>query len=67
MMTTSTRARIDSYLRAYVEQGQSVGLSAAIVQDGAIVFSGGYGVQNRQTQQPVTPQTLFTLPRSPRR
>ena len=61
MMTTSTHARIDSYLRAYVEQGQSVGLSAAIVQDGAIVFSGGYGVQNRQTQQPVTPQTLFHI------
>lgn len=59
MMTT--HERIDAYLRDYVASGQSIGLSAAVVQGGDVVFSAGYGVQNQQTKQPVTPQTLFHI------
>lgn len=57
----TTHERIDAYLRDYVASGQSIGLSAAVVQEGSIVFSAGYGLQNQQTKRPVTPQTLFHI------
>lgn len=57
----STQARIDTYLRQYVEKWQIVGLSAAVVQDGAVSFSAAYGLQDRQTQQAATVDTLFHI------
>lgn len=57
----STESRIDAYLRAYVEKWQIVGLSAAIVQEGAIRFSAAYGRQAQQSGQPATVDTLFHI------
>lgn len=57
----STHARIDAYLREYVEKWQIVGLSAAVVQDGAVRFSAGYGFQDQQSRQPATVNTLFHI------
>lgn len=61
MITMSTYTRLDAYLRAYVEKWQIVGLSAAVVQDGAITFRAAYGLQNQQTGQPATVDTLFHI------
>lgn len=57
----SSLSQIDAYLRHYLEAEQLVGLAVVVVQDDAITFRGTYGVQNRQTRQPVTPQTLFHI------
>lgn len=57
----STETRIDTYLREYVEKWQIVGLSAAVVKDGTIVFSAAYGQQNQATGQPATVNTLFHI------
>lgn len=35
------------------------GLSVALVEDNALVWSRGFGVANRQTARPVTPDTVF--------
>lgn len=57
----STFQTINTYLLGYVERWQIPGLSCAIVQDGKLAFSAGYGVQNLQTQRAATPQTLFHI------
>jgi CubicO group peptidase (beta-lactamase class C family) len=37
------------------------GVSVAVVRDGAIVFSAGYGVADVLTRRPVTPRTVFEV------
>jgi CubicO group peptidase (beta-lactamase class C family) len=37
------------------------GYALAVIKDGKLVVHRGYGVMNLQTQQPVTPQTVFGL------
>lgn len=54
-------SQLDTYLRAYVEQWQIVGLAAAIVEQGTLRFSAAYGVQDRPSGQPVTVNTLFHI------
>ncbi|NLF65056.1 MAG: beta-lactamase family protein [Chloroflexi bacterium] len=47
-------------LQAAVEAGHVLGLSLAVVQNGAIVFNHGYGrTAADETGSPVTPDTLF--------
>ena len=57
----STHQRVDAYVREYMHKWQIVGLSLAIVRDGSVVCSQGYGVQNREDQIPVTPRSLFHI------
>ncbi|CAN5408900.1 hypothetical protein BH10CHL1_BH10CHL1_44120 [soil metagenome] len=57
----TSQQRIDAYLRHYMDERQVVGMAVAVVQDGAIAFSGAYGLQNRQTMQPATIHTLFHI------
>jgi CubicO group peptidase (beta-lactamase class C family) len=59
-MHTQTAA-IDAAVREYVDTSGVTGLAIAVTQRGQIVFCAGYGVQNRDTMQPVTPATLFHL------
>jgi CubicO group peptidase (beta-lactamase class C family) len=37
------------------------GYALAVIKDGKLIVHRGYGVMNLQTQQPVTPQTVFGL------
>jgi CubicO group peptidase (beta-lactamase class C family) len=53
--------RIDAYVRDYLDAQRLVGMAVAVVQDDAVVFSGGYGVQDRETRRPATAQTLFHI------
>lgn len=59
-MTTSTE-QIDSAIREYLNQSAVTGLAIAVAQQGKMVFCGGYGVQDLDTMQPVTPASLFHL------
>lgn len=52
-------------LDAFVENGLAEwkvpGLSIAVVKDGAVVLSRGYGVRDLATKEKVTPDTLFSI------
>lgn len=52
-------------LEAYIEQGLDdwdiPGLALAIVKDGEIIHSQGYGVKDLETQEPVDADTLFAI------
>lgn len=52
-------------LDAFVEKGLAEwkvpGLSIAVVKDGAVVLSRGYGVRDLATKEKVTPETLFSI------
>ncbi|MBC8077068.1 MAG: beta-lactamase family protein [Chloroflexales bacterium] len=58
---TTQAARIDVAVREYLAHAEVTGLAIAVAQQGQMVFCSGYGVQNRDTMQPVTPATLFHL------
>gem|GEM_PF-1894572 len=52
-------------LDAFVQQEQEIenfpGVAACVVKKGQIVWSGAYGVQEYQDNNPVTTETLFTI------
>jgi CubicO group peptidase (beta-lactamase class C family) len=54
-------ALFERYLGALREQAGIPGLAAAIVQDGTIVWSRGYGVANASTSTPVNELTPFSV------
>jgi CubicO group peptidase (beta-lactamase class C family) len=52
--------QVDKVLEKY-NLSNSPGASVVVYKDDKIIFSKGYGLQNIQTQEPVTPQTNFRL------
>lgn len=58
---TDREARIDAAVGAYVSQSGVTGLAVAAAQQGELIFSRGYGVQDLDAMRPVTPATLFHL------
>ncbi|MEP7324854.1 MAG: serine hydrolase domain-containing protein [Gemmatimonadota bacterium] len=50
---------LDAFIKAQMARRQVNGLSLAIIQDGKIAVARGYGVTDRTTRAPVTPNTLF--------
>ena len=53
--------RINEMAEAIMACRNIVGMNLAIVQGGETVFTQGYGVVDKEDNQPVTPQTLFGL------
>lgn len=54
-------ARFGQYMEALRQQSGIPGLSAAIVQDGTIVWEGGFGFADVDARVPATPDTLYHL------
>lgn len=54
-------ARLDSVARAWMDGGQSPGLSVAVVRGRDTLLVRGYGEADRATHAPVTPATAFRL------
>ena len=52
-------ARVDEFVRAYMDHYQIPGVSLALIQDFEVVFENTYGVRNEFTQEPVEKNTLF--------
>jgi CubicO group peptidase (beta-lactamase class C family) len=52
---------LDVFVPAAMARAGVPGVSVAVVQDGAIVFSAGYGVADVLTRRPVTPRTVFEV------
>lgn len=51
--------RLEARIADLVEQGEVPGLSAALVLDGTIAWTGAFGVRDASTGEPVTEQTVF--------
>src|SRR5262245_40132945 len=52
---------IDSYLSAQVRQSGRVGLSVAIIKDGQVVLTKGYGKRSLKDGRPVEADTVFAI------
>lgn len=52
-------AKVDERVQADIERQGLVGLAVGIVRGGEIVLLKGYGVADRKSQVPVTPQSIF--------
>jgi CubicO group peptidase (beta-lactamase class C family) len=57
--TTSELQRLDYYLESQVSDGQIPGVAAAVVKDGRIVFSRGYGTAGSDRR--MTPETAVVI------
>ena len=51
----------EGFVEATRQEWQVPGLAVTAIRDGEIVFSGGFGLRDRERELPVTPETLFPL------
>src|SRR5262245_153589 len=54
------RARVDSLFAVY-DRDAGPGLAVAVVQDGRLVFSEGYGLADIEHRVPITGSTVFDI------
>ena len=59
--TTAVEAPAQSYLERLSAQSGSPGVSAAVMVNGQVVFSGGVGVANLESQEPQTGSTVHNI------
>lgn len=52
---------LNAYIQNAMQQWQVPGMAVAIVKDGKIVLTNGYGVTNIETKKPVDAYTLFQI------
>ena len=52
---------IDAFAEQALKDWKCVGLSIAVIQDGKVILSKGYGLRDMKRNQPVTPKTLFAI------
>lgn len=52
---------LDAFISEVMKEWKVPGLAIAVVQDGKIILSQGYGLRNVKNNLPVTPKTLFAI------
>jgi CubicO group peptidase (beta-lactamase class C family) len=52
---------IDTFITSAMKDWKVPGAAVAVVQDGKVVISKGYGLRDIKKELPVTPQTLFAI------
>ncbi len=52
---------IDAFIAAVMKEWQVPGLAIAVIKDGQVVLSKGYGYRDVDQKLPVTPRTLFAI------
>jgi CubicO group peptidase (beta-lactamase class C family)/ABC-type transport system involved in multi-copper enzyme maturation permease subunit len=59
----SVAVKVDEYMRAHVQAWPKWEVSAAVLvaREGQILVNKGYGLANRETGAPITPDTIFPL------
>lgn len=55
------KAKIESAISKFMADSKAPGLSAAVVQDGQLVWSAGFGMADLENSVPATPKTLYRL------
>ena len=56
---TAMADSVDQYLQCKMQELKIPGLSVAIIKNGQIIKSKGYGVSNLELQSPATPETIY--------
>src|SRR5882724_6061697 len=54
-------AGLDEYIQTTMAEWRVPGLALAVVKDGAVIHSEGYGLRDVERNLPVTPDTLFAI------
>ena len=54
-------ADLESYIPEYMREQDIPGVAIALIRDGEVVWTEGFGVANALTRQPITPETLFEV------
>jgi CubicO group peptidase (beta-lactamase class C family) len=54
-------ADLDFYIPEYMRQENIPGVAIALIREGEVVWTEGFGVANTFTRRPVTPDTLFEV------
>ncbi|MEJ2350138.1 MAG: serine hydrolase, partial [Anaerolineales bacterium] len=54
-------ADLESFIPEYMRQEDIPGVAIALIRDGEVVWTEGFGVTNALTRQPVTAETLFEV------
>lgn len=54
-------AAMDTLLSGAVERGEQVGVSALVFDEGQVVYSGTFGLRDREREQPVEMDTVFRI------
>jgi len=60
-VSASRLARIDTLIQAYVHQGRTPGVVALVARRGQVVWSGAFGMADREGNRPMTPDALFRI------
>jgi D-alanyl-D-alanine carboxypeptidase len=55
------QSTVDEFVRAEMERQRIPGLSLAVVKDGQVVKAAGYGVADRTSGTPATPETVYRI------
>ncbi len=61
MASPDLSARVAQVLQPYLDQGRIPGISVAIVTDGQVALTQGYGISNVKTHAPVEANTRFDI------
>jgi CubicO group peptidase (beta-lactamase class C family) len=59
--TSSSLSGIDAYIESVMAEWKVPGLAVALVKDGTVLLSKGYGFRDLDRKTPTTPQTLFAI------
>lgn len=59
--TDSISADLESFIPDYMQEQNIPGVAIALIRDGEIVWSEGFGVANVITREPVTPEMAFEV------
>jgi CubicO group peptidase (beta-lactamase class C family) len=59
--TEAIVADLESYIPGYMREQSIPGVGIALIRDGEVVWTEGFGVANALTRRPVTPDTLFEV------
>ena len=54
-------ADLENYIPDYMQENRIPGVAIALIRDGKIVWTEGFGVENAITRKPVTPETAFEV------
>jgi CubicO group peptidase (beta-lactamase class C family) len=61
LLAQSGNSKMDKYFTKQMEKAQIIGLQAASIQDGELVWQGSYGLKEYKTDKKVNDSTLFMI------
>ncbi len=59
--STERLARIDTLFQSYVAQGRTAGAVALVARHGQVVWSGAFGMADREAARPISTDALFRI------